>query len=308
MHVQFPCETGLRPMTFPSDCLKKLLAYALFLSFIHIASPRISNTSCWPGLDGRRCVQRTQDGLFCYVGIAGQASESDCKGASADFAGVLAAHNAQHLSMAYYDGQNRPFPGGIDFEVPGDGRVVRLCLSGLAGNGELQTACANVDKDNQLWSGTGPTCLVLGGPVEVSDGCYADEQVMTPRRGLPTTITTTRSSSSARSSRSTSTTSSQSSTSTSSQPPTSLTTNGSPATSTVETITATATTTTHVLPSNTNIATSPLPTPSNVSVAKDIVVPIIGSVLGFLGALFGAGFWRRRQALARGQPNPPLFC
>jgi hypothetical protein len=132
------------------------------------------------------CVLNTAAGL-CYV-PDGTTVIVPCSGAGhADLATVFQTHLRQDLSIAYYNAVDNSRLGGIDFTVPSDGSIVRLCLSGQAAGGDLWTLCLDAMGDNTL-SGSPVYCKLRQAPAHVSDGCYGRSSVA----GNTTTITSSK--------------------------------------------------------------------------------------------------------------------
>ncbi|KAF5332660.1 hypothetical protein D9611_005197 [Ephemerocybe angulata] len=257
----------------------------LVLLQCQVSLASFTSNACW--LDTRRCIQRVASGAFCFVPVAKETTTTLCNAASADFQAVLDVHRSQSLSIAYYDGVTNRQLGGTDWAIPPTPGVYRLCASGRAGNGELQTICTNADKDN-VFNGN-PACLVIGGPETVSDGCYDAVQA------APAATTTTTSTTSATSTSSTTTTTTTSSTSSTSTTTTSEEPSSSKEKESSESPTPSVTTTSTPLPTSTIVVSNTLPA-AKVDKVKDVAVPIICSILGVLAALIGAGFWKKHEA------------
>jgi len=89
---------------------------------------------------------------------------------------VMAVHLKQGLSIAYYSGVDNALLGGADFPFPASGGIVRICMSGKAGDGSFQTFCENIHQDNDIYGVTGdPFCIIAVGQDFVTDGCYVPE-------------------------------------------------------------------------------------------------------------------------------------
>lgn len=150
------------------------------------------------------CIQQNAAGAWCYILVSGLTRDTSCNGdgnESPEFATVLEVHLAQSLSIAYYNGVDNTFLGGANYPISATPGIIRLCASGMSGDGNLQTLCVNAVADNAF--ANRPYCHVLRGQNNVSDGCYNPNQVVHPPTittpyasfGGPTvTVTVTRSS------------------------------------------------------------------------------------------------------------------
>lgn len=130
------------------------------------ALARFTLETCW----GKDCILRTPQNTLCFIPSAAVAA-TQCTQTHADFASVLKVHLGQDLSIAYYNGVDNTRLGGIDYTVPGDGSIIRLCLSGQAVDGSFATLCLNAVGDNRLEGSS--WCEVGLVPKAVSDGCYS---------------------------------------------------------------------------------------------------------------------------------------
>ncbi|KAF9535700.1 hypothetical protein CPB83DRAFT_842182 [Crepidotus variabilis] len=126
---------------------------------------RFTLDTCW----STDCVLQTSTGQFCYY--PGQKiTTTRCINSQEDLAMVMEAHFRQDLSIAYYNGVDNTRLGGVNFTVPDDKSIIRLCVSGrTAGGGYYSTLCVNGYDNNVLQSS--PYCEIAGAP-KVSDGCY----------------------------------------------------------------------------------------------------------------------------------------
>lgn len=255
-----------------------LLIIVVFLLFQQVRS-LFTEGACWPGT--ARCIQRSAGtASWCFVAVARDSTTTSCVGPAVDFQTVLAEHLSQDLSIAYYDGaSNRRLGGASEYNVTGAVGVIRLCASGLAGNGVLYTICTNVAADN-VFNGS-PACVVIGGPARVNDGCYDLARQQT--RSTTTTSTPRTSATS-----SSTTTSSTTSTSSTEQPSTRSSTKEESQTSTSPPATV------MITPTVTIVNNLPAPT-SQPDKTKDVAVPIVVALLGVVSAALGVGFWKRRQ-------------
>ena len=159
------------------------------------SASRFTQAACRPAT--RLCVQRnTANTSWCYVPVADDAVtvSTDCIGGHLDLASVVKVHAAQDLSIAYYNGADDKRLGGADWPFPNGTGIYRLCVSGRAGEGLVQTLCLNVASDNTLDGN--PYCMVTYGPQVVSDGCYLPETRPTPTAASPSSILSSSSSSS----------------------------------------------------------------------------------------------------------------
>jgi hypothetical protein len=82
----------------------------------------------------------------------------------------MEVHLSQGFSIAFYNGVDNTFLGGANFSVPANPGIMRMCVSGQAGNGQLKTVCVNVLVDNAYESTD--FCEVARGQQNVTDGCY----------------------------------------------------------------------------------------------------------------------------------------
>ncbi len=149
---------------------KLALHRILFIAFFSCqAIARFTLDTCW----GKDCVLSTTQNTFCFFpdrqsGL--QTLPIICTGTQADLASVLNVHLQQDLSIAYYNGVDNSRLGGVDFTVPGDTSIIRLCVSGQAADMTYSTLCVNAAGNNVLQGS--PFCKVRVVPMVVSDGCY----------------------------------------------------------------------------------------------------------------------------------------
>jgi len=128
---------------------------------------------------------------MCYV-PDGTVAITPCSGAGhADLATVFQTHLQQDLSIAYYNAVDNTRLGGVDFDVPSDGTIIRLCLSGQAVGGSYWTLCLDAVGDNVL-SGSPVFCKLRQVPASVSDGCYSISATGNTTMSVPATSTSTR--------------------------------------------------------------------------------------------------------------------
>jgi len=190
---------------------------------------------------------------------------------------VMAVHLKQGLSVAYYSGVDNSLLGGADFPFPSSGGIVRICVSGKAGDGSYQTFCENIHQDNDIFGVAGdPFCIIAVGQDFVSDGCYVPESgvVVVPSTGQTQTI------------------SGAASTTVHSSAPITTTIPGGLITAT---ITTNGTIQTVVVAGGNNSS-------NNASdYNEDVVLPIVLSVLGIIliAICLGAWLWRKRMRLQR---------
>ena len=248
-----------------------LLIFVIFLLSQQVLS-LFTEGACWPGT--ARCIQRRAGtDSWCFVAVARDSTTTSCVGSAVDFQRVLAEHLSQDLSIAYYDGaSNRRLGGAAEYNVTGVEGIIRLCASGLAGNGVLYTICTNVASDN-VFNGS-PACVVIGGPTRVNDGCYD----LASQQTRSTTTTSTSSSTMSSSTTTSSTSSNEEESQTSTSP------------------SATVVTPTIIV----NNMPAPNPKPDKT---KDVAVPIVVALLGVVSAALGAGFWKRRQNRIQAQQS-----
>ncbi len=144
-------------------------SFLLIISLSHQVAARFTLKTCWY----QDCVSRTAAGSMCYV-PDGKLATIACTGVGhADLSTAFETHMRQDLSIAYYDGLDNVRLGGVDFNVPSDGSIVRLCLSGRAVGGSFLTLCLNAVGDNVLWGDSLAYCRQRRVPAAVSDGCYS---------------------------------------------------------------------------------------------------------------------------------------
>lgn len=140
-----------------------LLLVALSISAV---LGRFTQPTCWYNL----CVQQNAAGTWCYIPQSGDTRATTCTGSGADMATVLDVHLRQGLSIAYYNGVGNEFLGGASYSLPANHGIIRLCVSGRAGDGNYETLCVDASADNVL-SGS-PYCQVALPQDNVTDGCY----------------------------------------------------------------------------------------------------------------------------------------
>jgi len=134
------------------------------------------------GLD---CVEKNSNGTWCYLPQAGEADgATTCTGTAVDLSSVLLAHLAQDLSIAYYNPLDNTRLGGSDYPVSPDVGITRLCLSGKAGDGTVQTRCVNAIGDNSIDAYYYKICEVSLAPAAVIDGCYQGTSVRAPNHSV----------------------------------------------------------------------------------------------------------------------------
>lgn len=177
-----------------------VLIFFLVVSSTPFAHARFTTATCVY----TECIQQNAAGAWCYILVSGLTRDTSCNGdgnESPEFATVLEVHLAQSLSIAYYNGVDNTFLGGANYPISATPGIIRLCASGMSGDGNLQTLCVNAVADNAF--ANRPYCHVLRGQNNVSDGCYNPNQVVHPPTittpyasfGGPTvTVTVTRSS------------------------------------------------------------------------------------------------------------------
>ena len=245
-----------------------ILLFAFQFTSVH---GLFTKTSCY----GSNCVQQDSQGRWCYVPDPRSSSDVTCKGGysrDATMSAVMAVHLKQGLSIAYYSGVDNALLGGVDFPFPSSGGIIRICLSGKAGDGTYQTFCENIHQDNDIYGLTGdPFCIIAVGQDVVSDGCYVPESgvVVAPSSG------------------------SQTSTSVRSSTPITTTVPGGLVTAT---ITMNGTIQTVVVAGNNNSNRN-----SSFNYSEDVVLPIVLSVLGvvLVAICVGAWLWRKHMRLQR---------
>lgn len=150
--------------------------------FILEASARFTSRTCWIE-SPTYCVTRSaNDGAWCYYpteGLPYGTISTSClddgeRHGSSTFAFVMENHLKQNVSIAYYSaGSDATFLGGPDWPVPSGGGPVRLCLSGLGGDGIYRTSCTTVSADNTLPDSNEVSwCSVNIAQPDLQDGCY----------------------------------------------------------------------------------------------------------------------------------------
>jgi len=151
-----------------------LIQTVLLFSILQTSVALFSQPTHW----GWVSVQKNGYGTWCYLPSANAVRTVACDGASSDFATVLDVHLNQGLSIAYYNGVDNTFLGGANYTLPVGANmpVIRLCVSGLAGDGYYyETICVNAIADNQLENS--PYCEVALVQKQVTDGCYMPDAV-----------------------------------------------------------------------------------------------------------------------------------
>ncbi|KIM36516.1 hypothetical protein M413DRAFT_288054 [Hebeloma cylindrosporum] len=252
------------------------VAIVLLLSQLTAVHGLFTKTSCY----GSNCVQQDSQGRWCYVPDSRSSSDVTCKGGysrDASMSAVMAVHLKQGLSIAYYSGVDNALLGGADFPFPPSGGIIRICLSGKAGDGTYQTFCENIHQDNDIYGLTGdPFCIIAVGQDLVSDGCYVPESgvVVAPSSGSTISQTT-------------------GSTTTGASTPITKTVSGNLVTAT---ITANGTIQTVVVAGNNNSNSH-----STSNYSENVVLPIVLSVLGvvLIAICLGAWLWRKHMRLQR---------
>ena len=163
-----------------------LMSLVITSSWLPSTYARFTQTTCWVD----QCIQQNSVGTWCYIPNSAPLRTTSCTGANptnADMASVMEVHLSQGRSIAYYNGVDNAFLGGANFSVPASVGIMRMCVSGQAGNGQLKTVCANVWLDNQYESYS--YCEVARGQQNVTDGCYnPNTAVKSP--ALSATLTT----------------------------------------------------------------------------------------------------------------------
>jgi len=261
-----------RLMNFLTVLVVSFLLHAVEFKLVH---GRFTKTSCYRS----NCVQQDSQGRWCYSPDPRSSTDLTCNGGygrDASMSEVMAVHLKQGLSIAYYSGVDNALLGGADFPFPASGGIIRICLSGKAGDGTYQTFCENIHEDNDIYGvGGDPFCIVAVGQDNVTDGCYVPESAAVPvnstslvvvgptSQGLPP-ITVT---------------------STSDDTPITTTVAGNRPTQTV------------VVDKNGNSSNST----SSTSSPSRIILPVAVSVAGvlFIGAGVGAWFLRKRMRRER---------
>jgi hypothetical protein len=156
--------------------LRNLLLPLLASYYMAPIHARFTKTTCWTG-QNTPCIQQSAGGAWCYIpNVIPGLGATSCTGVGADFATVLEVHLAQGLSVAYYNGIGNSLLGGADYSIPSNPGVIRLCLSGQAGDGSYQTVCINALADNTF--GAILQCVVIRGQNNVTDGCYSPNVVV----------------------------------------------------------------------------------------------------------------------------------
>ena len=163
-----------------------LMSLVVASSWLPSTHARFTQTTCW----NDQCIQQNSVGTWCYIPNSAPLRTTSCNStnpANADMASVMEVHLSQGLSIAYYNGVDNAFLGGANFSVPANPGIMRMCVSGQAGNGQLKTVCVNVLVDNAILGDS--FCEVARGQQNVTDGCYnPNTAVKSPT--LSTTLTT----------------------------------------------------------------------------------------------------------------------
>ena len=154
-----------------------LIRLGLVVSILQTSFALFSQTTHWTGLT----IQKNSQGAWCFLPWAAYPVRTvACTGSSSDFATVLDVHLNQGLSIAYYNGIDNTLLGGANYSLPVEANmpIIRLCVSGLAGDGYYyETICTNAVADN-VWENS-PACQVALGQKAVTDGCYDPSKVRT---------------------------------------------------------------------------------------------------------------------------------
>jgi len=162
------------------------LSSFLITSLSQQVAARFTLNTCWY----EDCVVRTAAGSMCFV--PKDVFITPCTGTGhGNLATAFETHMKQDLSIAYYDGLDNVRLGGVDFNVPSDGSIVRLCLSGRAVGGGYSTLCLNAVGDNVLFEDSSAYCKQRLAPAAVSDGCYHDSITAGNSTSTGTTSTST---------------------------------------------------------------------------------------------------------------------
>ncbi|KAF8803099.1 hypothetical protein BYT27DRAFT_6743459 [Phlegmacium glaucopus] len=174
---------SLRAMGFAESWFKRTL---LFLSLpLSLVGGRFTQPACVFGA----CVQQDSTGRWCYIPNPGITAAINCTGgtgADSTMIAVMDVHFQQGLSIAYYNGVDNTLLGGADFSVPTSDGIIRLCVSGKAGDGSFQTLCDDVAGDNTLQGA--PYCFVALGQAVVSDGCYVPKSGVVVQGGQTSSV------------------------------------------------------------------------------------------------------------------------
>ncbi|TEB15901.1 hypothetical protein FA13DRAFT_1874655 [Coprinellus micaceus] len=140
---------------------------------------RFNLETCWPDTPDQ-CIKRNKNGTgWCYYptgGFKSSYAKTNCSTAddghgASDFRLAMRAHLQQTVSIGYYSGSNHTLLGGVDWPVPDNPGVVRLCMTGLGTDNIYRSTCVNAVSDNTLPSYAG-WCSVNFGQQFVIDGCY----------------------------------------------------------------------------------------------------------------------------------------
>jgi len=269
-----------RSMNFLTAFIVSFLLPAIEFKFVH---GRFTTTACY----WDNCVQQNTQGRWCYSPDPEMSGTAiTCNGdyrRDVTMAAVVAVHIKQGLSVAYYSGVDNAFLGGADFPFPASGGIIRLCASGKAGDGSLQTLCSNVHADNVVnVPGSGdPVCIVAVGQTNVTDGCYSPEPTPVP---VATTLVAVNPSSGT--------------TSQALSPVTPTTTLGAAITST---ITGNGPKQTVVVDKNGNSSSSS----SSSSGPSRVILPLALTASGLLLISVGVGAWFLRKRMRRERESLP---
>ncbi|TEB32327.1 hypothetical protein FA13DRAFT_247243 [Coprinellus micaceus] len=156
-----------------------LLTYPLLFACLTQVFGRFNLETCWPDTPDQ-CIKRNKNGTgWCYYptgGFKSSYAKTNCSTAddghgASDFRLAMRAHLQQTVSIGYYSGSNHTLLGGVDWPVPDNPGVVRLCMTGLGTDNIYRSTCVNAVSDNTLPSYAG-WCSVNFGQQFVIDGCY----------------------------------------------------------------------------------------------------------------------------------------
>jgi len=110
-----------------------LMSLVAASSWLPSAHARFTQTTCW----GDQCIEQNSVGTWCYIPNSAPLRTTSCTSTNptnGDMASVMEVHLSQRLSIAFYSGVDNGFLGGANFSVPANPGVMRMCVSGQAGN------------------------------------------------------------------------------------------------------------------------------------------------------------------------------
>ena len=139
-----------------------LLAYPFLFACVVQVLGRFNLETCRPDTTPDQCIKRNKNGTGYYPtdGFKASYAKTNCSTAddghgASDFRLAMRAHLQQTISIGYYSGINHTLLGGVDWPVPDNPGVVRLCMTGLGTDIIYRNTCVNAVSDNTLPSYAG---------------------------------------------------------------------------------------------------------------------------------------------------------